>query len=106
MVTVIFAEVGLQHRGAAAVEARVRGHVLRRAIAAFHVNNRVNQLCEQVRVHNEALKTLVVWPRGSSAFQIWCKAFLECGGRGGIRTPGLPIANEEKSNIRCGTTIT
>ena len=30
----------------------------------------------------------------------------ESGGREGIRTPGLLIANEEKSKIRCGTTIT
>jgi hypothetical protein len=31
---------------------------------------------------------------------------LKDGGREGIRAPGLLIANEEKSKIRCGTTIT
>jgi hypothetical protein len=31
---------------------------------------------------------------------------LESGGREGIRTPGLLVANEEKSKLRCGTTIT
>jgi hypothetical protein len=30
----------------------------------------------------------------------------DVGGREGIRTPGLLVANEEKSKIRCGTTIT
>ena len=31
---------------------------------------------------------------------------LECGGRGGIRTPGLLIANEEIKTLRCGATTT
>ena len=31
---------------------------------------------------------------------------LESGGRGGIRTPGLLVANEEKSEIRHGAAIT
>ena len=31
---------------------------------------------------------------------------LESGGREGIRTLGLLVANEEKSKLRCGTTIT
>ena len=31
---------------------------------------------------------------------------LRFGGRDGIRTHGLLIANEEKSKIRCGITIT
>ena len=34
------------------------------------------------------------------------KHFLRFGGRDGIRTHDLLIANEEKSKIRCGTTIT
>src|SRR6516225_4170086 len=29
---------------------------------------------------------------------------LESGGREGIRTPGLLVANEEKSKLRCGAT--
>jgi hypothetical protein len=33
-------------------------------------------------------------------------SILRFGGREGIRTPDLLIANEEKSKIRCGTTIT
>ena len=31
---------------------------------------------------------------------------LESGGREGIRTPGLLVANEEKSKLRLGATIT
>jgi hypothetical protein len=31
---------------------------------------------------------------------------LECGGREGIRTLGLLVANEEKSKLRCGVSIT
>jgi hypothetical protein len=31
---------------------------------------------------------------------------LESGGREGIRTPGLLVANEEKSKLRLGATVT
>jgi len=52
--------------------------------------------------------------RGDSKWQVWQDfavpkswlSRLESGGREGIRTPGLLVANEEKSKIRCGTTIT
>ena len=39
---------------------------------------------------------------------IWYKAlvFLSFGGRDGIRTHDLLIANEEKSKLRCGVSIT
>src|SRR5215469_9853036 len=33
-------------------------------------------------------------------------SLLKSGGREGIRTLGLLVANEEKSKLRCGTTIT
>jgi hypothetical protein len=36
----------------------------------------------------------------------WALSILRFGGRDGIRTHDLLIANEEKSKIRCGTTIT
>ena len=36
----------------------------------------------------------------------WALSILRFGGRDGIRTHDLLIANEEKSKIRCGITIT
>ena len=52
--------------------------------------------------------------RGDSKWQVWQDfgipksglSLLESGGREGIRTPGLLVANEEKSKLRLGATIT
>ena len=40
--------------------------------------------------------TLVSWPKRGSPASKYQASPLECGGRGGIRTPGLLIANEGK----------
>jgi len=50
--------------------------------------------------------TLVSWPKRGSPASKYQASPLECGGRGGIRTPGLLIANDGENKLRCGVSIT
>ena len=47
------------------------------------------------------------WCDPAKVTAVWLiDPYLNFGGRDGIRTHDLLIANEEKSKLRCGTTIT
>ena len=50
--------------------------------------------------------TLDLWPKRGCPAPKYDVSPLESGGREGIRTLGLLVANEGKFTLRCGTTIT